>query len=154
MILKPHHKRAARYLIVGMTAQEVAERLRPFTTKHVKQWRMDLDFKGYMSKLEHQYLELLDKDIEHVRRAATVRLQEIIEIPYNSVRFNMGHFEWAINKIFQITVLKKENAAAVNQLFMMEGQAVNTPEQKAALKQLVRVSSDPGRYITQKQGEA
>lgn len=154
MLLKPYHKLAARYFLVGMTPPEVAQRLKYFTAKQVKQWRMDLDFKAYMARLENQFVHLLDKDIEHVRRSATMRLQEIIEIPYHSSRFNMGHFEWAINKVFQVTTLKDDNKSAVNTVILNQGRAAETPEEKAALKHLLRVTSAPERYTTTKQGEA
>jgi hypothetical protein len=155
MLLKPHHKRAARYFLVGMTPVEVADRLQAFTVKQVKHWRMDLDFKTYMMRLERQYLDLLDKDIEHIRRSATVRLQEIVETPYHSPRFNMGHFEWAVNKVFQLTTLREKVNREYVHAELSEGKPVATPEQKAALKQLVKVSSDAERYTTSmKQGEA
>ena len=99
-------------------------------------------------------MDLLDKDIEHVRRTATMRLLEIIETPYGSPRFNMGHFEWAVTKVFQVTVLKDQNKSTVNQLILNEGQAAQSPEHKAALKRLIAVSPDPNRYVSQKQGEA
>ncbi len=155
MILKPHHKRAARYFLVGMTPPEVSQRLKVFTVKQVKQWRMDLDFKAYMSRLERQYLDLLDKDIEHIRRSATIRLQEIIETPYHSSRFNMGHFEWAVNKVFQLTTLREKVSTTNVQLDLSEGRAATTAEHKAALKQLIKVAPDPERYGTAtRQGEA
>jgi len=154
MLLKPYHKLAARYFLVGMTPPEVAHRLKNFTAKQVKQWRMDLDFKAYMARLENQFMSLLDKDIEHGRRSATMRLQEIIETPYHSPRFNMMHFEWAVNKVFQVTVLKEDNKNTVNNLILNQGRAAETSEEKAALKQLLRVTNAPERYITVKQGEA
>jgi hypothetical protein len=154
MLLKSHHKRAARYLLVGMSALDVARHLPPFTVKQIKEWRTDLEFKMYMARLERHYLELLDRDIEHVRRAATVRLQEIIETPYHSPHFNMVHFEWAVNKIFQVSGEKERNKAAAGQYESSEGHAAISPEQKEALKQLIRVSPDPTRYVSGKQGEA
>ena len=155
MLLKIHHKRAARYFLVGMTPLQIAERLKPFTPKLIKQWRSDLDFKAYMARLEKQYVELLDKDIEHLRRSATARLHEIIDRPYQSKNFNMGHFEWAINKIFQITVLREKTLNVNQQLDINEPRAASTPEQKAALKHLLQVSPDPDRYgASLKQGEA
>lgn len=154
MILKNHHKRAARYYAVGLSPAQIAKRMPGLTTATIKLWQYDIDFKKYLMRLEKKYIDLLDHDIKRLQRSATVRLQEILDTPYGSQNFELTHFEWAVNKVFQITLLK-EKTLNVNQLIeQREGKAAETKEQKEALKNLVKAMGDPQRYGQAKMGEA
>ena len=144
MVLKPHHKRAARYFLVGMTPKEVAERLRVYTEKQVKLWRVDLVFKKYMVQLQAKYLRALDADIEQLRRTAIARLQSIIELEDT----NSSHFEWAINKAFAITLLKERTVNVNNAISVNDPKPLETPEQKRALKEFLRLSGDDAQRYT------
>ena len=150
MILKPHHKRAARYFLVGMTPQEVVERLRFFKLKDIKNWRNDLIFKKYMVRLENRYLKALDADINQLRRTAISRLQSIIELEDT----DSTHFEWAINKVFAITLKREETINLNNRVELMEPRSVETPEQKRALKDLIRLTGNADRYTQNKQSDS
>ena len=154
MILQNHHKRAARYFLVGMSPTQIAKRMPGLSVTSIKQWQYDLDFKKYLARLEKKYIDVLDNDIRRLQRSATVRLQEILDTPYGSRNFELTHFEWAVNKVFQITLLK-EKTLNVNQLIeQREGKAAETKEQKEALKNLVKAMGDPQRYGAGKMGEA
>ena len=144
MILKPHHKRAARYFLVGLTPKEVAERLKVYTENQVKLWRVDLVFKKYMVHLQAKYLRALDADIEQLRRTAIARLQSIIELEDT----NSSHFEWAINKAFAITLLKERTVNINNAINVNEPKPMETPEQKRALKEFLRLSGDAQLYTS------
>lgn len=150
MKLRFVHKRAARYLLVGMPATEVAKKLK-VTESQVKMWRGHLNFKRYMYDLEAKYLELLDKDLDHIRRAALRRLWEAIE-----QREDIQHAEWAINKVFNLDAQKQNRRAAAEAEQQQTGQVFDSPEAKLAAKQLLLTTSNPQRYIGQtlKVGEA
>lgn len=154
MILKNVHKMAARYLMMGMKPTVIASRLNGVTPEMVKRWRLDLDFKKYMFLLENKYMELLEKDLDHLRRSATARLQEVLEIPYSSKQFNMKNMLEAVNMAFQITLLKDRAAKVQVEHTLGEGRVAETPEQKAALKELVLKTGDPSRYGYNRIGEA
>ena len=154
MILNNHHKRAARYLLVGMRPVDIAKRMPPRTQKDIERWRNDLDFKAYMMRIEKRYMALVDRDIEHCRRAATARLQEILDIPYDSPQFELTHFEWAVNKVFALTTLREKVLNVNQQLELRDGKAATTPAQKQALKDLLAATQDPDRYMPTRQGEA
>lgn len=152
MIIKSQHKKAARYFIVGMTPTQIARILPPYTPTQIRRWYHDLQFKEYLSKVEDKHLELLDKDINHLKRAAIARLKEIVDTPRNDKHFEMQHFEWAVNKVFQITMLR-EKTLNINQE-VREGKPVESQEAKQALKDLVRLTGDTQRYGQAKMGEA
>jgi hypothetical protein len=155
MILKNHHKRAARYFLVGLSPSQIAKRLPGFSITSIRQWQYDLEFKKYLLRLEKKYIDLLDNDIRRLQRSATVRLQEILDTPYTSRKFELTHFEWAVNKVFQITLLKEKTLNLNQVLEQREGKAAETHEQKEALKNLVKAMGDPQRYGQQaKMGEA
>ena len=154
MILKNHHKRAARYYLVGLSPQQIAKRMPGITVHAIRCWQYDLDFKKYLMRLEQKYIDLLDHDIKRLQRSATVRLQEILDTPYNSQKFELTHFEWAVNKVFQITLLKEKTLNLNQVLEQREGKVAETKEQKEALKNLVKAMGDPQRYGQAKMGEA
>lgn len=154
MILKPYHKRAARYFLVGMTPAQVSKQMPGVSISALKAWQRDLTFKEYMLRLERKYMDLLDAELTRLQRMAVARLQEVLEIPHSSTQFEITHFEWAVNKVFQITLLK-EKTFNVNQILeQREGKAAETKEQKDALKNLVKAMGDPQRYGVSKIGEA
>ena len=155
MIIKNIHKRVALLCIVGATPAQIAQQIPGLSVKVIKNWRQDLDFKRYLARLEKRNLDLLENDINHLRRSAIARLQEIVDTPYNSKQFELTHFEWAVNKVFQITLLRDKTLNINQALDLREGKAAETPEQKAALKNLVAVMGDTQRYgQSHKLGEA
>jgi hypothetical protein len=139
-----------------MTPTQISKQLPEFSIRQIKLWRQDLEFKKYMAHLETKYMELIDNDINHLRRTATARLQEIVDIPYTSKNFEYRHFEWAVNKIFQITLLRDRTLNINQALDMREAKPAETPEQKNALKELMRVMGDNTQRYGQsgKLGEA
>ena len=152
MILKPHHKRAARYFLVGLTPTEISERIKTFTPKQVKSWMADLAFKKYLLRLQTRYIKALDADIVQLRRTVLARLQTIIEDPNTNHR----HFEWALGKAFAFTLMKTDLQEMNLNVTLREGKPAETKAHKDALKELIRVSGDADRYTYAggKMGEA
>lgn len=154
MILRNMHKLAARYLMLGMKPTVIAAQLPGVTATQIKRWRLDLDFKKYMFQLEEKYLTLLDKDLDHQRRSATARLQEVLEIPYDSKKFNMDDLKWAVTLVFQIDERKHKVERISMDISHRDGRVAETQEQKAALKELMMKTGDPSRYGYTSMGEA